>query len=145
MKAEITKYEDTNQNYFIFKVPTDHPFWFNSAPTHSTRLQSIQLGPKVLKGSLSAGRLRRTKKRGKRASKQKLVPVGSPGLNFYRVTFLTGPTQKSSKYGTGPTQKRNIATGETSQAITSFDYFHFFRLFSLLSTIFTSFDYFHIF
>ena len=22
----------------------------------------------------------------------------------YRVTFFTGPTQKSSKYGTGPTQ-----------------------------------------
>ena len=24
----------------------------------------------------------------------------------YRVTFLTGPAQKSSKYGTGPTQQQ---------------------------------------
>ena len=43
------------------------------------------------------------------------------------------------------TSTSNIATGETSQAITSLDYFHFFRLFSLLLTIFTSFDYFHFF
>ena len=40
---------------------------------------------------------------------------------------------------------KNIATGETSQAITSFDNFHFFQLFSILLTIFTSFDYFHFF
>ena len=26
----------------------------------------------------------------------------------YRVTFLTGPAQKSSKYGTGPTQQQKI-------------------------------------
>ena len=26
------------------------------------------------------------------------------GLLLYRVIFLTGPAQKSSKYGTGPTQ-----------------------------------------
>ena len=26
----------------------------------------------------------------------------------YRVIFLTGPAQKSSKYGTGPTQQQKI-------------------------------------
>ena len=32
--------------------------------------------------------------------------------SMYRVTFLTGPAQKSSKYGTGPTQqqKSNLST-----------------------------------
>ena len=28
--------------------------------------------------------------------------------NNYRVSFLTGPAQKSSKYGTGPTQQQKI-------------------------------------
>ena len=28
--------------------------------------------------------------------------------NIYRVIFLTGPTLKSSKYGTGPTQQRKM-------------------------------------
>ena len=33
----------------------------------------------------------------------------------YRVTFLTGPAQKSSKYGTGPTQQQKMSkyTGPT--------------------------------
>ena len=54
-------------------------------------------------------------------------------------------SQKCEKLKREATLTKNIATGETSQAITSFDYFHFFRLFSLLLTIFTSFDYFHFF
>ena len=34
---------------------------------------------------------------------------------MYRVTFLTGPAQKSSKYGTGPTQQQKMTkyTGPT--------------------------------
>ena len=34
---------------------------------------------------------------------------------IYRVTFLTGPAQKSSKYGTGPTQQQKMTkyTGPT--------------------------------
>ena len=67
----------TNENHFKCQFPTDNPYWFNSTPTHSTGPQSIQLGPKVLKGSLSAGRLRRMKKRGKR--------VGVGGLKSHSV------------------------------------------------------------
>ena len=46
-----------------------------------------------------------------------LSPVCRPprDLVIYRVTFLTGPAQKSSKYGTGPTQQQKITkyTGPT--------------------------------
>ena len=35
--------------------------------------------------------------------------------DMYRVIFLTGPAQKSSKYGTGPTQQQKMTkyTGPT--------------------------------
>ena len=29
-------------------------------------------------------------------------------VQIYRVIFLTGPAQKSSKYGTGPTQEKKL-------------------------------------
>ena len=39
----------------------------------------------------------------------------NPLSGNYRVTFLTGPAQKSSKYGTGPTQQQKMTkyTGPT--------------------------------
>ena len=38
----------------------------------------------------------------------------------YRVVFLTGPTQKSSKYGTGPPQQEKMTkyTGPTQDLLT---------------------------
>ena len=37
------------------------------------------------------------------------------GSSIYRVSFLTGPAQKSFKYGTGPTQQQKLTkyTGPT--------------------------------
>ena len=39
---------------------------------------------------------------------------------LYRVVFLTGPTQKSSKYGTGPPQQEKMTkyTGPTQDLLT---------------------------
>ena len=41
-------------------------------------------------------------------------------MTRYRVVFLTGPTQKSSKYGTGPPQQEKMTkyTGPTQDLLT---------------------------
>ena len=41
-------------------------------------------------------------------------------FNIYRVVFLTGPTQKSSKYRTGPPQQEKMTkyTGPTQDLLT---------------------------
>ena len=44
----------------------------------------------------------------------------------YRVTFLTGPAQKSSKYGTGPPQREKITkyTGPAQDTKTTIFFQH---------------------
>ena len=41
-------------------------------------------------------------------------------MYIYRVVFLTGPTQKSSKYGTGPPQQEKMTkyTGSAQDLLT---------------------------
>ena len=51
------------------------------------------------------------KKRGyaEHATRGRVNPKNSrTEITIYRVIFLTGPAQKSSKYGTGPTQQQKI-------------------------------------